>query len=183
MHAVQSALAIRRERTRRKSLRESKKGKKGDEHRPSQASLDINEALIEPPKQKGSLTYFNVGVAFVLIGCFLIFPAFVPNDALGPDWNHLLGIGIVLVVLGCIMVAINQMKTNSEETALEKYVTNRLTRTKSGNPLIKDVEYGELEETHSTEHSRKSSLEAKESSESHQHNGSMNKKVSHTEDV
>ena len=65
MYAVQSALAIKR-------AREKRASKSGPVH---QIPADVKRDLLKPPEQKGSLTYFNVGVAFILLGkhlfCFL----------------------------------------------------------------------------------------------------------------
>ena len=58
MYAVQSALAIKR-------AREKRASKSGPVH---QIPADVKRDLLKPPEQKGSLTYFNVGVAFILLG-------------------------------------------------------------------------------------------------------------------
>mgnify|MGYP001305157548 CR=1 FL=1 len=58
MYAVQSALAIKR-------AREKRASKSGPVH---QIPAEVKRDLLKPPEQKGSLTYFNVGVAFILLG-------------------------------------------------------------------------------------------------------------------
>ena len=62
MYAVQSALAIKR-------AREKRASRSGPV---AQIPADVKRDLLKPPEQKGSLTYFNVGVAFTLLGKNLI---------------------------------------------------------------------------------------------------------------
>ena len=61
MYAVQSALAIKR-------AREKRASRSGPV---AQIPADVKRELLKPPEQKGSLTYFNVGVAFTLLGKIL----------------------------------------------------------------------------------------------------------------
>ena len=49
-------------------------------------------------------------------------------------------IGSLLVILGIIMVLINQLQTKKEEKQLENYVKQRLGKTESGNPLCESHE-------------------------------------------
>ena len=72
MYGVQSAIAIKRERKKRESVKNNK------------APLPvISRAQLKPPVQKANLTYFNVGASFILIGSFLVLTSVIPDDILG----------------------------------------------------------------------------------------------------
>ena len=83
MYGVQSALAIKRERKKRESVKNNK------------APLPvISRAQLKPPVQKANLTYFNVGASFILIGSFLVLTSVIPDDILGRyefHWGKNLG--------------------------------------------------------------------------------------------
>ena len=46
-------------------------------------------------------------------------------------------VGLLFIVLGTIMIVINQLQTRSEEKALEIYVKSRLEKSSSGAPLVR----------------------------------------------
>ena len=73
MYGVQSAIAIKRERKKRESV-------KGGTKAPLPV---ISRAQLKPPVQKANLTYFNVGASFILIGSFLVLTSVIPDDILG----------------------------------------------------------------------------------------------------
>ena len=73
MYGVQSAIAIKRERKKRESV-------KGGAKAPLPV---ISRAQLKPPVQKANLTYFNVGASFILIGSFLVLTSVIPDDILG----------------------------------------------------------------------------------------------------
>ena len=123
---VQSALAIKRQREKRANNEQGV-------HAPLPV---IPRSYLKPPDQKSNLTYFNVGASFIIIGSFLVLTSVIPDDFLGPDWTSLIPIGILFVILGIIMVTINQVQTKREERELENYVKTRLGKTTSGNPLV-----------------------------------------------
>ena len=145
MYAVQSALAIKR-------AREKRASKSGPVH---QIPADVKRDLLKPPEQKGSLTYFNVGVAFILLGeqtpldppitlilsyllgTFMVLTSIIPDDILGSNWTSLIPLGLFFVILGVIMIVINQMRTRAEEKELEQYVQQRLGKSMSGAPLVR----------------------------------------------
>ena len=82
MYAVQSALAIKR-------AREKRASRSGPV---AQIPADVKRELLKPPEQKGSLTYFNVGVAFTLLGKdmnmnFTFAPFGLGHDILRCDLN------------------------------------------------------------------------------------------------
>ena len=145
MHAMQSALAIKRERQKRASRCAG-----------NSAPLPVlTREQLKPPEQTYSLTYFNVGVAFTLMGTFMVLTSFIPDDILGPNWTSMIPIGknflgghcnelmenaatgTLFIILGVIMVTINQIRTRSEEKQLEEYVHQRLGKSASGAPLVK----------------------------------------------
>ena len=94
MHAVQSALAIRRERERRQSLKNQKNNNR-------KASTDTTASTVSPinpsdfrhsPESNGSFNYTTVGISFIIFGILMIIPIFAgAHEALGLDWRHLLG--------------------------------------------------------------------------------------------
>lgn len=128
MYAVQSALAIKRERQKRASRTASTI---------PQPLPIIRREQLKPPEPSYSLTYFNVGVAFTLMGTFMVLTSVIPDDFLGSNWTSLIPIGTLFIVLGVIMVTINQLRTRSEEKQLQEYVTQRLAKTTSGAPLVR----------------------------------------------
>ena len=90
-----SALALKRERKKRAS-RSNQSGE------PAPA-LKVTRDQLQPPQiQSYSLTYFNVGVAFTLMGTFMISTSLVPDDLLDPNWTSLIPIGCLFIILGMI---------------------------------------------------------------------------------
>ena len=92
MHAVQSALAIRRERERRQSLKKANLQRK--------ASTDTTTSVppIQPSdfrysaESNGTFNYTTVGISFIIFGSLMLIPIFAGgHQALGLDWRHLLG--------------------------------------------------------------------------------------------
>merc|ERR1712062_163822 len=139
MHAVQSALAIRRERERRRESVKSKSRRKS-----STTSTGIPSDF-RPTEERGNGTcnYTTVGISFIILGSLMMVPVFAGNaESLDLDWHHLLGIGGLLIVVGIIMVVVhNCVDADSVDVneALNKY---RVKRSSSRNPIIEDVEYG-----------------------------------------
>merc|ERR1712062_154665 len=139
MHAVQSALAIRRERERRRESVKSKSRRKS-----STSSTGIPSDF-RPTEERGNGTcnYTTVGISFIILGSLMMVPVFAGNaESLDLDWHHLLGIGGLLIVVGIIMVVVhNCVDADSVDVnqALDKY---RVKRSNSHNPIIEDVEYG-----------------------------------------
>ena len=86
MYGVQSAIAIKRERKKRESV-------KGGAKAPLPV---ISRAQLKPPVQKANLTYFNVGASFILIGSFLVLTSVIPDDILGNYDNKILSAVVVV---------------------------------------------------------------------------------------
>lgn len=128
MQAMQSAMAVKRARQKRTS-------RSGAPGQPP--PVIITRDQLTPPKQNSSLSYFNVGAAFILIGTFMLATSLMPDDILGPNWTSLVPVGCLLIALGVIMVTINQIKEKREEAQLESYVRQRLGKSMSGNPLVR----------------------------------------------
>ena len=93
MHAVQSALAIRRERERRQSLKSQ---------RPSNGRKASTDSTLPPmgapsdfrslPESNGTFNYTTVGVSFIIFGSLMLVPIFAGgHEVVGLDWRHLLG--------------------------------------------------------------------------------------------
>ena len=73
---MQSALAIKRERAKRASRCEANS-------QPVPPLPVLTREQLKPPDQTYSLTYFNVGVAFILMGTFMVLTSIIPDDFLG----------------------------------------------------------------------------------------------------
>lgn len=148
MYAIQGAMAIRRERQRREQKRSSQikrtstKNSRGGSQspRPSECSVNIPQP---PPKTESSLTAFHLGVVFILLGFLMVFSSMVSNSVVEADWSHLLGVGVTFIIVGLIMVMVNRIITAREEEELARYVSGRLSRTRSGHALVRDLEPGE----------------------------------------
>ena len=140
MHAVQGALAVRRERNKRLQRRLSDKKRKhrnsdGGSRRPSE---DVEGgAMAEQPREGTSMTSFYIGVVFILLGFLLIFSSMVPANVVNADWSKLLGVGVAFLIVGLLMVMVNRILSAQEDEELKTYVSTRLGRTRSGQVLCR----------------------------------------------
>jgi len=151
MHAVQSALAIRRERERRQSLKDNKPNnrKSSGASLPGQAAGSGASALPSgfrsSESSNGSFSYTTVGISFIIFGSLMLIPIMAGgSEMLGLDWHHLLGIGGLLIAVGVLMIVVHLLtedESNVVEQTLEKYKA-KVVRSASQNPIIEDVEYG-----------------------------------------
>lgn len=144
MHAIQGALAVRREREKREKRRLSRI-ERAKSPRSSDAS-NLEEGEIKgvpqapPPKGESSLTAFHLGVVFILLGFLMVFSAMITNSMVEGDMSSLLGVGVTFIIVGLIMVMVNRIITAKEEEELAKYVSHRLARTRSGYQLGRDLD-------------------------------------------
>ena len=67
----------------------------------------------------------------------MVLTSIIPDDILGSNWTSLIPLGLFFVILGVIMIVINQMRTRAEEKELEQYVQQRLGKSISGAPLVR----------------------------------------------
>jgi len=67
----------------------------------------------------------------------MVLTSIIPDDILGSNWTSLIPLGLFFVILGVIMIVINQMRTRAEEKELEQYVQQRLGKSMSGAPLVR----------------------------------------------
>ena len=140
MHAVQGALAVRRERNKRLQRRLSDKKKKhpngdGGSRRPSE-DVEAGE-VVDQPREGTSMTSFYIGVIFILIGFLLIFSSMIPANVVNADWSKLLGVGVAFLIVGLLMVMVNRILSAQEDEQLKTYVSTRLGRTRSGQVLCR----------------------------------------------
>ncbi|XP_069939841.1 uncharacterized protein [Cherax quadricarinatus] len=152
MQAVQSALAIRRQRSRREDQRRAKQRRESraslSTPRPSVVSLDGRVYFNEEKENKrllGQVTMFHVGSVFIVIGLMLTITSLVPGyvKSTTPERrSDLLGTGCFFVFLGGVLTTISRFVSNNEEKELNKYIKGRLSRTKSGHRLVRDAESG-----------------------------------------
>ena len=155
MHAIQGAVAIRRERQKREQRRLSqiqRSSRRASSIRNgSQLSLVGNQADLEDPtatkapkQPESSLTGFYLGVVFILLGFLMVFSSMVPSGVVdGAGWSNLLGVGTTFILVGLVMVMVNRIISQREEEELSKYVSHRLGRTRSGHALAKDLDVDE----------------------------------------
>lgn len=145
MHAVQSALAVKRERERRQSLKDRQ-----NPRRASGASISANRTGIpsdfkSSESSNGSFNYTTVGVSFIIFGSLMMIPIMAGSpEFAGMDWRHLLGIGGLLIAIGVLMIVVNLLTDDDSsivEQTMEKYKA-KMARSGSQNPIIEDVEYG-----------------------------------------
>ena len=150
MHAIQGAMAIRRERQKREQRRQSQirrmSGKTATPRNSESVSGDIESPVPEPPKAPKadtSMTAFHLGVVFILLGFLMVFSAMIITNSMeGKDWSSLLGAGVTFIIVGLIMVMVNRIISAREEEELAKYVSGRLARTRSGYHIGRDLDAG-----------------------------------------
>lgn len=155
MHAVQSALAIRRERERRQSLKDQLKDGKNNGRKSSGASIPgplggnagpgVPSGFRSSETSNGTFNYTTVGICFIIFGSMMLIPIMAGgSQMLGLDWHHLLGIGGLLIAVGVLMIVVHVLTEDDAsvvEQTLEKYKA-KVARSASQNPIIEDVEYG-----------------------------------------
>ena len=73
----------------------------------------------------------------LILGTFMVSSSIIPDDILGSNWTSLIPLGLFFIILGVIMIVINQMRTRAEEKELEEYVQQRLGKSISGAPLVR----------------------------------------------
>ena len=164
MHAVQSAMAVRREREKREQRRQSQirrsSSKSPRASDASHASADQHAghpAVPEEPEKapnpaESSLTAFHLGVVFILLGFLMVFSAMITNSMMqnNNNWSSLLGVGVTFIIVGLIMVMVNRIISAREEEELAKYVSQKLARTRSGYQIgSRDVEAAEADQPQS----------------------------------
>ena len=126
MHAVQSALAIRRERERRQSLKAAASGKPGlSSATKRKSSANGIPSDFKSSESNGSCNYATVGVSFIIFGSLMLVPIIAGgSEVLGLDWHHLLGIGGLLVAIGVLMIVVHQLTdddTDVVQQTMDKY--------------------------------------------------------------
>ena len=89
---------------------------------------------------ESSLTAFHLGVVFILLGFLMIFSSMIPSSVVDADWSRLLGVGVCLLIVGLMMVMVNRIISAREEEELQRYVSTRLGRTRSGQVMCRDLE-------------------------------------------
>ena len=165
MHAIQGAMAVRRERMKRddrdrrrmSGLRNGAEEKRWGEGptmgagAPDDVALKVPSSKADGKEEDGaagatdssspSVTAFHLGVVFILIAFLLLFSGLISRSrggevaALDSDWSTLIGVGIALLLVGLFMVMVNRILTEREEEELAQYVHHRLARTRSGHAL------------------------------------------------
>ena len=163
MHAIQGAMAIRRERQKREQRRMSqikKRSGQGSQLEVNNVGADSSNSQdpTAPVKTESSLTAFHLGVVFILLGFLMVFSSMISGSRT-MEWSNLLGVGATFIMVGLVMVMVNRIITEREDEQLAKYVHHRLGRTRSGYAMARDVEsYGDLSRKPSASNSRRPSF-------------------------
>lgn len=147
MQAVQSALAVRRQRSRREEARKAKVRRASGvsvltSPRSSVVSLD-GRVYFDEHNEGGSrvfshVTMFHVGGVLILIGLMLVVTSLMPSyirSASQENRNDLLGTGSFFVILGGILTTVSRFVSNHEEKELNRYIKGRLEKSRSGHRI------------------------------------------------
>lgn len=154
---LHSALAIRRERKRRREQQTARDRRYSSQidgsftPRGSITSTDGRTRLdgkrnksILGTKVMGNITMLHIGVVFTMLGLFFIVSSLIPGYMNPTDWEDMFGIGIFFFLCGIFLVFINRMITKKEDELLLEDVQNKLSRSRSGHRIVRDVESGAL---------------------------------------
>lgn len=148
MQAVQSAMAVRRQRSRWEEHRMGQMRRSSraslTSPRDSLVSIDGKVYFDEKAKSKtmyGQVTMFHVGIVFIVIGLMLVTTGLVPGYVdKGKRKNDILGTGTVFVFIGGLLTTVSRFISNNEERELNEYIQSRLARSKSGHRIVRDIE-------------------------------------------
>ncbi|MCL4155419.1 UNVERIFIED_CONTAM: hypothetical protein GTU68_066426 [Idotea baltica] len=154
MQAVQSALAVRRQRSRREEVRKAKQRRESSASvlstpRHSVVSIDGSVYFDDTKESKRVLSYvtmFHVGGVLILIGLMLVITSLMPSyvkSTSAERRNDLLGTGSFFVILGGLLTTISRFISNHEEKELNDYIQGQLARSKSGHRLVRHAEGGD----------------------------------------
>lgn len=154
MKAVQSAMAIRRQRRRRDEAFRAKARRSShqsdllmlsDSLGGSQLSLDGLKSRSARQRQMSGVTAFHVGIVFFLLGLMLVISGIVPNYANQrqqqyPEPNHewngknraplLLSTGSFLVFIGIALIVANRIATRKEDEQFTRYIASKLAKSR-----------------------------------------------------
>ena len=155
MQAVQSAMAVRRQRSKWEEHKMAKIRRESRDDclstpRDSLVSIDGKVYFDQKGENKtmfGQVTMFHVGSVFIVIGLMLVITALMPGyaESTSPKRkNDILGMGSVFVFIGCILTTVSRFVSNNEERELNEYIQSRLARSKSGHRLVRENESGLL---------------------------------------
>lgn len=153
MQAVQSAMAVRRQRTRWEETKQAKIRRESRDSlstpRDSLVSIDGKVYFDQTHESKtmfGQVTMFHVGSVFIVIGLMLVLTALMPGGYVKSSGstrkNDILGTGSVFVFIGGILTTVSRFISNNEERELNEYIQSRLARSRSGHRLVRDAESG-----------------------------------------
>jgi len=144
MKAVQSAMAIRRQRHRREEQRRAKA------RRNSHLS---DNCILSPTASCGSIvsnggktraarnqegfstvTSFHVGIVFLFMGSMLIISGSIPGYT-DRDWENLLGTGSFLLAIGIGLLVINKFASSKEDEQFTEYISSKMAAPKDAQPV------------------------------------------------
>jgi len=137
MKAVQSAMAIRRQRHRREEQRRAKARRNSHLSDNYILSPTVSCGSIGSAKKKAirnqegfsTVTSLHVGIIFFLMGCMLIISGSVPGYT-DRDWENLLGTGAFLLAVGIGLLVINRFTSSKEDEEFSEYISSKMTPAK-----------------------------------------------------
>lgn len=148
MKAVQSAMAIRRQRRRRDDALRAKARRTShqsdvlmlsDSLAGSQVSLDGFRSRSARQRHMSGVTAFHVGIVFLFLGLMLVISGIVPGyanqrpDAASSTKSRaplLLGTGSFLVVAGVALMIADRIATRKEDEQFTRYIAAKLERSR-----------------------------------------------------
>ena len=143
MKAVQSAMAIRRQRHRREEQRRAKARRyshTSDHYMLSPTgsfgsviSLD-GKARAQQRQVLSTVTTFHVGIVFLFMGLMLVISGLVPGYT-NRDWQELIGIGSFLFCVGIILIIVNRIASSKEDEKFNSYISRKLAPAKIHQPV------------------------------------------------
>jgi hypothetical protein len=152
MQAVQSAMAIRRQRHRREEQQRAKARRRsslsdhlmspdGFSPRGSVISLDARHRAISSTRRNlldtkvmGTITTFHVGIVFIMMGLMCVISSLVPGY-INRDWRELLATGCFLIFIGVLLTIINRIVASKEEEKFTRYISKKLAPPKIHHPV------------------------------------------------
>lgn len=150
IRGVQGAVALRRQRSRRddyhrRMTNASIEGINAVHHAAHLHRQDGSHPSGHHPKSRSSVfgtTFFHIGLVMLFIGFMMVITATIPGYISEDNTFDLVGTGTFFVLVGGVMTMINRAITKKEDNRLERYVSDRLARSKSGCLLVRDEESG-----------------------------------------
>ena len=161
MRGVQAAVALRRQRSRHEERQRRLTNSSIDSITPRTSTADAHYEPPPPAQGKSrsilfGISLFHIGLVFLFVGFLLVITGMIPRYSSGAKGYDLAGTGTFFVVIGGVLTLLNRVISRREDDSLEKYVSGRLARSKSGGRLVRDCDSGLTPDVHRRGHRRAS---------------------------